>query len=181
MASTDAVKKYLVYWFQLGKKLIIANQDKSILPTKVLNGDRLSLEFEECWELISNPEIGDCYLQGTTYTIQDLLSPKWEITDCPRCEMPIPIIEVGIQDNSCVCDDLENWPNNELPPPREPISNQQQLGRIRLALSKKMDKQAEKEQNMVNNLSENQLKNDYLKELTIQQIKESKLSHNYRN
>jgi hypothetical protein len=139
MASSTAVKQYLAYWFQLGKKLIIANQDKAICPTKVVNGDRFSAEFEECWQVASNPTTGDCYLQGTQYTIQDLLSPKWEITNCARCDMPVPMIETGVQSSACVCDDLDNWPNNQLPTPRNPINNQLQLSQINQSLKKKIN------------------------------------------
>ncbi len=183
MASPIAVKKYLAYWFQLGKKLIITNQDKAIMLTKVLNGDRFSKEFEECWQIVSNPETGDCYLQGTHQTIQDLLSPKWEITSCARCEMPVPMIEIGVQDLSCVCDDLDNWPNNELPPPREPVSNQQQLSEIRQSLRAKLNQKANKpslKAEITENNSNNQKKNPqiddrYLKQLVIRQITEAEL------
>ncbi|MGY6528602.1 MAG: hypothetical protein ACXITR_01610 [Cyanobacterium sp.] len=130
MASPEAVQKYLAYWFQLQKPVIIARQNKAILPKRVLMGDRYSLEFERCWELISDPATGDCYVQGTAQTIQQLLSSKWNISDCARCAMPVPIIEVGIQKSSCVCDDLDNWPNDSLPSPREPIQNNKRLKNI---------------------------------------------------
>lgn len=181
MASPNAVKKYLAYWFQLGKKLIIANQDQAILLTKVVNGDRFSTEFEECWQLVSNPQTGDCYLEGTSNTIQELLTPKWEITPCARCEMPVPIIDVGVQNLICVCSDLDNWPNNELPPPREPVNNQEKLKSIRQSLGvkadqkpKKLSLKAKKTEHNTRNYLQSDL--EYLQELAIQQIKEGQLS-----
>lgn len=137
MASPEKVKKYLAYWFQLGKRVIINNGKEVILPKTVLNGDRYSQEFEDCWQKVKNPESGDCYLENTPQTIQQLLSSKWEIESCSRCEMPVPMIEIGIQPNLCTCNDLDNWPNNELPPPREPIKSQQRLDQIRNSLAKK--------------------------------------------
>lgn len=183
MASFIAVKKYLAYWFQLGKKLIITNQNKTIILTKVLNGDGFSKEFEECWQIVSNPETGDCYLQGASYTIQELLSPKWEITSCARCQMPTPIIEIGIQDLSCVCDDLDNWPNNELPPPREPIFNKKHLSEIRQSLQQKTNNDPNKlslKTKITKNDSHNHQQNCkcdhcYLKKLVIREESENKI------
>jgi len=80
MASPEAVKKYLAYWFQLQKPVIISRQNKAILPKRVVMGDRYSLEFERCWDLISDPATGDCYVKGTNETIQELLSSKWDIS-----------------------------------------------------------------------------------------------------
>jgi len=173
MASPYAVKKYLAYWFQVGKKLIISDQNRAIIPLKVIEGDRFSGEFEEYWQLVTNSNTGDCYLEGTNYTIMELLSPKWEITDCPRCEMPIPMVEVGIQNTSCVCNDLDNWPNNELPSPREPINNQQRLNKIRESLTQKnkssLKNTSIKAKNPPTSNQQDQI--NYLHQLTIRQIK----------
>lgn len=135
MASPTEVKKYLAYWLQLGKKIIIPSRNLSLCPAKILQLDRYSVEFEECWALISDEKTGDCYLEGTIQTIQELLSPKWEITDCARCAMPVPIIQIGVHAEGCVCSDVEGWPNDELPKPREPINNQQRLENIRKSLN----------------------------------------------
>ncbi len=78
---------------------------------------------------------GDCYLEGTSQTIQELLSPQWEISSCARCEMPVPMIQLGMQPNTCTCSDLDNWPNNELPPPREPVSSREKLRTISKSLN----------------------------------------------
>lgn len=134
MADSQEVKKYLAYWFQLGKKIVIPSLNTSLLPSRVINGDRYSVEFEECWRLVSDINTGDCYLEGTIQSIQELLSPKWEIKSCARCDMPIPMIQLGRQPSECVCSDVENWPNNDLPKPREPINNQQKLDEIKKSL-----------------------------------------------
>lgn len=144
MASATKVKKYLAYWFQLGKKVIINNGTEEILPKTVLKGDNYSDEFEECWQKVNNSNTGDCYLENSIQTVQELLSSKWDIISCSRCEMPVPMIDLGIQSNHCVCSDLDNWPNNELPPPREPINNKNKLDKIRYSLLQKKDKNIDK-------------------------------------
>lgn len=131
MASEQQVKRYLAYWFQLGKKVVIHNGDSSVLPQSVIAGDRYSEEFEKIWELILSPESGDCYLEATHQTIGELLTPKWEIEPCVRCEMPVPLINIGLPPELCPCNDLPTWPNTEIPAPREPISNHTQLQIIR--------------------------------------------------
>lgn len=138
MAESAQVKQYLAYWFQLGKKITISQLNKSLIPQKVFNTSGYSSEFEELWTLVTKDDyLEDCYLEGTNQTIGELFSSEWEIIDCARCGMPVPIIQLGVQSGSCVCDDLENWPNNELPNPRSPVNNQQKLIRIRKSLLNK--------------------------------------------
>jgi hypothetical protein len=135
MATKQEVRRYLAYWFQLGKKVIMSNGKASFLPPdaplSVLNGDRYSEEFEECWQKILSPESGDCYLEGTYETIAELLTPAWDMVLCGRCSMPVAARNVGMPALLCPCNDLPNWPNTELPAPREPINTQDQLKTIR--------------------------------------------------
>ena len=127
MATTEEVKQYLAHWFQLGKKVIVGKLKKNLLVQPVLKGDRYSVQFEECWEKIISPESGDCYLEGTEQTIGELLSPCWEILYCGRCSMPVPVRSLGMPALLCPCNNLPNWPNTELPPPRTPINSQEHL------------------------------------------------------
>lgn len=127
MASHDQIKRYIAYWFQLSKKVLIRNGQEAIRPQVVLAGDRYSGEFEECWTKILSPESGDCYLEGTHQTIEELLSPEWEVSSCSRCSMPIPSRVRGMPPECCPCFDLPNWPDTEKPLPREPISSKAHL------------------------------------------------------
>ena len=138
MASATEVKTYLAHWFQLGKKLIWRNGEAELLPTKIIQGDRYSLEFESCWDKIMSVGGRDCYLAGSAATIQEMLSPAWTIDRCARCAMPVPIVATGTQPLECACSDLDNWPNSELPAPRSPIDSQTQLNNIRVRLQAKL-------------------------------------------
>ena len=79
----------------------------------------------------------NCYLEGSSETICDLLDPTWNIDNCARCNMPVPILELGTQSLDCVCSDLNNWPNLELPLPRSPINNSLSLSNIKERLDSK--------------------------------------------
>jgi len=127
MATKQEVKAYLAYWFQLGKKVIVGNGEASIFPKSVLDGDRYSKEFEECWEQIVSKESPDCHLEGTDETIAELLTSAWEMLPCCRCTMPVAARNLGMPPLLCPCNDLMNWPNTELPTPRAPIKTQEQL------------------------------------------------------
>ncbi|HEY9659576.1 MAG TPA: hypothetical protein V6C65_14045, partial [Allocoleopsis sp.] len=85
MASSDQVRRYLAYWFQLGKPVVIKNGETQILPQPVIQGDRYSPEFEACWQRIAAQDGRNCYLEGTAQTIEELLTPMWEIDPCARC------------------------------------------------------------------------------------------------
>ncbi|MEL6929647.1 MAG: hypothetical protein AAFO95_13545 [Cyanobacteria bacterium J06600_6] len=137
MASATEVKTYLAHWFQLGKKLVWRNGEAELLPHKVIQGDRFSQEFEECWAKIMSIGGQDCYLTGGEATVQELLSSAWAIDQCARCAMPVPMVETGIQPLDCACSDLDNWPNTELPTPRSPISSKNQLNSIKQRLKNK--------------------------------------------
>ncbi len=127
MATKQEVRKYLAYWFQLGKKVITSNGQISFLPRPVLKGDRYSDEFEECWQKILSKSTGECHLEGTYETIGELLTPAWEVLPCGRCQMPIPKRNLGMPALLCPCNDLPTWPNSELPPPRDPVNSQSEL------------------------------------------------------
>lgn len=127
MASHDQIRQYIAYWFQLGKKVLIRNGQEAIKPQVVLAGDRYSQQFEECWQKIQSPDSGDCHLEGTHETIEELLSPEWEVSSCSRCSMPIPSRVRGMPPEYCPCFDLPNWPDTEKPLPREPINSRSHL------------------------------------------------------
>ncbi|MGL5061500.1 MAG: hypothetical protein ACRC62_16115 [Microcoleus sp.] len=127
MALKSEVRKYIAYWFQLGKQVLIRNGSEAVQPKSVIAGDRYSPEFEECWQKIISPESGDCYLQGTNETITQMLTPAWEIHSCARCAMPVALRNNGLPPLSCPCQDLANWPDTELPQPRSPVSTKSYL------------------------------------------------------
>jgi hypothetical protein len=122
MASQNQVKQYLAHWFQLGKKVWIRNGVESRLPQPVVQGERYSQEFEDCWNEILSPESGECYLDGTEQTIETLLSSAWEIESCGRCSLLVPIKTAGMPATCCPCSNLPTWPNLDAPLPRLPVS-----------------------------------------------------------
>ena len=134
MASSIQVKTYLAHWFQLGKKLVWNNGKAELLPERIIKGDRFTNEFEECWRKVMSIGGRGCYLEGTTVSIAELLNSDWTIDRCARCAMPIPIVELGIQNLVCPCSDLDNWPNSELPAPHGPIDGRSQLRNINTRL-----------------------------------------------
>ncbi|MFK8183252.1 MAG: hypothetical protein AB8B99_07740 [Phormidesmis sp.] len=134
MASPIEIKNYLAHWFQLGKQVLNDNGQISYKPATVIQGERFSPEFERCWDAILATDGQSLYLEGTDETIADLLSPKWEMTQCARCEMPVPIPQVELAERLCPCNDLPTWPNEEIPQPHLPIDNNQRLNQLRKRL-----------------------------------------------
>jgi hypothetical protein len=134
MASTDQVKQYLAFWFQLGKRLVINNGQEFQLPQPVLQGDRYSPEFEACWQRVLDFDGKNCYLEGTVQTLDFLLSSAWEVNACARCDMPVPMLSLGSRSPDCPCVDMPQWPNLDLPIPRVPVDSRSQLDRIRSRL-----------------------------------------------
>lgn len=137
MASEQQVRQYLAYWFQLGKGVVIQNTHQTLLPRPVIQGNRYSPEFEDTWKQVTAQSAGDCHLEGTAQTIQELLSPLWDIDPCARCSMPVPFRSPGLPPVlECPCSDLPDWPNTEMPQPRAPINSANQLMQIRDRLRK---------------------------------------------
>ena len=106
MASPDQVRRYLAYWFQLGKKLIVRNGQSEILPCPALWGDRYSPEFEACWQQVIADSGQHYHLEGTSQTVADLLGSAWEIESCAWREMPVPMPDLGLLSANCPCTDL---------------------------------------------------------------------------
>jgi hypothetical protein len=125
------VKKYLAYWFQLGKKVVSRQSQQTLWPQPLFEDASYSKEFECCWKTLSGSRSDEFYLEGTDCTVAQLLSPAWEIAPCPRCEMPVPVKSLGMPPEVCPCSDLLKWPNIELPQPRSAIESQVCLQRIR--------------------------------------------------
>jgi hypothetical protein len=127
MALDQDVKSYLACWMQLGTKVFVPSDQTWRSVQHILDGTNYSSEFEAFWEQVRGPAAGDCYLEGTTVTFQDLLSNSWDIIDCARCDMPIAVPAAGIAPTNCPCHTLDNWPNTEIPCPRAPIDSQDHL------------------------------------------------------
>ena len=127
MASQEQVREYLAYWFQLGKGIIIDNDQSVHRPQPVLQGDRLSPEFEDCWAQIMAHGGSNCYLESTSITLDQLLTSSWEIDECPRCDLPVAIPAIPYRIEPCPCSDLMHWPNFEVPYPHLPVNTQAHL------------------------------------------------------
>jgi hypothetical protein len=118
MASLPEVKQYLAHWFQLGRKVYIRNGDVALLPNRVFQDLEYSAEFEQCWNLVTAADAGDCYLEDTTQTISELLSSRWDLVDCARCNMPVPLPAIGaVLSDGCPCVNIAHWPNDDMPAP----------------------------------------------------------------
>jgi len=134
MASQQEVRQYIAYWFQLGKKVFVGGMQDAYTPQPVLQGNRYSQEFENCWNEIQQVKGEGVYLEGTEQTIAELLTPAWEILGCVRCDMPVPLKVMGMPPKVCPCHDLPTWPNTEIPVPRAPIDGDLRLIDIKARL-----------------------------------------------
>ncbi|MEO0489344.1 MAG: hypothetical protein AAF215_31460 [Cyanobacteria bacterium P01_A01_bin.123] len=133
MASPAQIKQYLAYWFQLGKRIIVNNQQPQ-LPLPIFQGHDYSPAFEICWQQIMANGGKNSYLEGTDQTIADLLQPAWDFSNCARCEMPVPMAIADYGETLCPCNDLPTWPNTEIPRPRSPVDTQSHLTSIQKRL-----------------------------------------------
>ncbi|MGA1263871.1 MAG: hypothetical protein ACO331_08185 [Prochlorothrix sp.] len=124
MAQQDQVRAYLACWFQLGKGVVLHRTGEVLCPCPVLQGNRYSPEFEQCWQQLAHQ---DSYLEGTCQSISQLLSGSWELVHCPRCSLLVPMPCGFTLDTSCPCHDVPSWPNMLIPQPRAPINMRQHL------------------------------------------------------
>jgi hypothetical protein len=127
MASSLEVKQYLAHWFQLGRKVYARNGDVALLPKNIFVNMDYSPEFEQCWELITSDRSGDCYLEDTCQTIDELLTPQWDLVDCARCSMLIPLQVAGVPPENCPCINIQHWPNSEVPAPKSHLAVRSKL------------------------------------------------------
>jgi hypothetical protein len=142
MASPSQVRTYLAQWFQLGKRVVSQDGQHHYLPSPIFSGEEYSPNFEWMWSQISARNADRFYLEGTDQSIADLLSPRWQIESCARCQMPVPTSHTHWTCAICPCSDLTTWPNESLPKPRSPIQTQTHLRTIcsRLQQSEQRDR-----------------------------------------
>ncbi|TVQ08879.1 MAG: hypothetical protein EA368_10685 [Leptolyngbya sp. DLM2.Bin27] len=134
MASQEQVRNFLAHWFQLGKPVVVAESRGECLPSPVFQGEKYSSSFENCWRKIMVTRGRDCYLSGTNQSIAELLLPAWDVTDCARCDMPIVLPTAGMMTDLCPCNDLDTWPNTDVPTPRPAVDSRDRLGSLQQRL-----------------------------------------------
>lgn len=134
MASETQVREFLAHWFQLGKPIVLQNGKAECLPYPIFHGNRYSQAFEECWQHIMYLQGEGCYLKGTDQTIAMMLSPAWEMMPCARCNLPVPVREMGVDPHPCPCHDLNTWPNYDVPMPRLAVDSHSHLDALKKSL-----------------------------------------------
>jgi hypothetical protein len=123
MASRTLVKNYVAQWMQMGKTVVLSTQGKEVHIYKILQGEKYAPPFNQLWEEISTTKAHEAYLSGTDQTVSDLLSNKWEIIACARCNLLVPSIDMGPRvPVCCPCDDLPTHPNLDLVAPHIPVT-----------------------------------------------------------
>ncbi len=123
MATRTSVKNYLAQWMQMGKSVSLSNQREDIHIYKILQGEKYSHLFNKLWDEIITNKANEAYLSGTEQTISELLSDKWDIIACARCNLLVPCVDMGPRAPVCCpCDDIPNHPNLDLVAPHVPVT-----------------------------------------------------------
>lgn len=144
MASRTLVKTYLAQWMQMGKSVHLVQQNKEIFIHKIIQGEKYSSGFNQLWLEISTTKAQEAYLNGTDQTISDLLSNRWEIIPCARCNLLLPCLDMGARKPiSCPCDDLIGHPNLDSIAPHPPIKTLNHLDNLCDRLTQKLAQQDE--------------------------------------
>ena len=143
MATRTLVKNYLAQWMQMGKSVSLSNQGEDIHIYKILQGEKYSPLFNKLWDEIITRRADEAHLTGTGQTISDLLSNKWDIIACARCNLLVPCVDMGPRAPVCCpCDDLPNHPNLDLVSPHVPVTLAEHMDELcdRLEILNKHDK-----------------------------------------
>jgi len=144
MASRTLVKNYLAQWMQMGKGVTLSNYGEEVHIHKIIQGERYSPLFNKLWDEIITKQAAEAYLTGTSQTIGDLLSNKWEIIGCARCNLLVPSLDLGARvPVCCPCDDIPNHPNLDSISPHIPVTLVQHLEDLCDRLAQKSTEQSQ--------------------------------------
>jgi hypothetical protein len=144
MASRTLVKNYVAQWMQMGKTVSLSTQGEQVRIYKILQGEKYSPSFNQLWDEISTTKAQEAYLSGTDQTVSELLSNKWEIVACARCNLLVPSIDIGPRvPVCCPCSDLPTHPNLDLVAPHRPVTLASHLDDLCDRLSQKSEDQAQ--------------------------------------
>ncbi len=130
MATQSQVKQYLACWLQVGKRVVHSRDGTEFNSPQILTINGYSEEFEAWWHEFSQ-DASHWYLEGSDRPLDCLLTPQWDMVDCPLCVMPVPKLIAGVNDTACTCSDLALWPNLDLPTPHTPEDKHQRLDQLR--------------------------------------------------
>ena len=142
MASRTLVKNYVAQWMQMGKTVSLSTQGEQVRIHKIVQGEKYSPLFNQLWDEISTTKAQEAYLSGTNQTVSDLLSNKWEIIACARCNLLVPSIDMGPRvPVCCPCDDLPTHPNLDSVAPHIPVTLVSHLDELCDRLAQKSEDQ----------------------------------------
>lgn len=136
MATTDQLQASLACWFQLNKAVLDTRSGDRLQCPSPLAAGRYSPEFDGLWQHLTQQGLHHFCFEGHGVSLANLLDGTWEILPCARCSMPIPLRSLGLSPINCVCADLENWPNFDLPAPRAPLDWRQSLVNLQTRLQR---------------------------------------------
>ncbi|PZU99924.1 MAG: hypothetical protein DCE90_01135 [Pseudanabaena sp.] len=161
MASRTLVKNYLAQWMQMGKTVRLSPQGEEVHIYKIIQGERYSPLFNQLWDEISTTKAKEAYLSGTDQSIGELLSNKWEIIACARCNLLVPSIDMGPRvPVCCPCDDLPNHPNLDSVAPHVPITLVSQIDNLCDRLAQKSQNQPSEPQDVAENATYSSVEED---------------------
>lgn len=143
MASRTLVKNYLAQWMQMGKTVTLSPRGEEVHIYKIIQGEKYSALFNQLWDEISTTKAQEAYLSGTDQSIEELLSNKWEIIACARCNLLVPSVDMGPRAPVCCpCDDIPNHPNLDSVSPHIPVTLVSHIEDLCDRLAQKADNQS---------------------------------------
>jgi hypothetical protein len=114
MASVQAVRNYVAFHVQQGKKVLSPVHGLMPFQSHVIGSEGLSVAFLLYWRsLRKHPDFQHLQIEGDEFYFGQLLKPDWEFGLCARCDLMIPVPEAGAyqppacflcQDTSCLKD-----------------------------------------------------------------------------
>jgi hypothetical protein len=114
MASVQAVRNYVAFHVQQGKKVVSPMHGLMPFQSHVIGSEGLSVAFLLYWRsLRKHPDFQHLQIEGDEFYFGQLLKPGWEFGLCARCDLMIPVPEAGAyqppacflcQDTSCLKD-----------------------------------------------------------------------------
>lgn len=91
-SNEDILLDYVAHFISRGKVVVSQTAGKLIYKDRVYQNTGYAPEFNEFWSrLRSRPDFEQLYLEGDVYYFGQFLNGSFEVGECVRCDLQIPI------------------------------------------------------------------------------------------
>jgi diguanylate cyclase (GGDEF)-like protein len=108
--KTDLLMSYVAYYVSRGKVVISPLSGSLSFEGLVYRYWGYHRDFQEFWrQLQQRRDFGELYIEGDLYSFSQFLGGSCTVSECARCNLPVPMSEGSVRDTSNCTLCIDSW------------------------------------------------------------------------